>query len=71
MEGREPYLKIWQDLARDKSMIFLTGPRQAGKTTLAQIISRSFSNIHSDFYVLESPSLLFPPARGEKSNAEC
>ena len=44
MERREPYLKIWQDLARDKSMVFLTGPRQAGKTTLAQIISRSFSN---------------------------
>ncbi|MBN1841740.1 MAG: AAA family ATPase [Deltaproteobacteria bacterium] len=25
-------------------MIFLTGPRQAGKTTLAEIISRSFAN---------------------------
>ena len=44
MDTREPYLKIWQDLARDKSMVFLVGPRQVGKTTLAKIISRSFSN---------------------------
>ncbi|MDI6776740.1 MAG: ATP-binding protein [Syntrophales bacterium] len=44
MESRELYVKIWQDLARDKSMIFLAGPRQAGKTTLAQILSRSFPN---------------------------
>jgi len=44
MESRKPYVKIWNDLAKDKSMIFLTGPRQVGKTTLAQIISRSFAN---------------------------
>lgn len=44
MEERKPYIKIWQDLATDKSMIFLVGPRQAGKTTLAQIISDSFTN---------------------------
>ncbi|MFV1951670.1 MAG: ATP-binding protein [Nitrospinota bacterium] len=44
MENRGPYIKIWQELIRDKSMVFLAGPRQAGKTTLAQIISRSFTN---------------------------
>lgn len=44
MEKRKPYIKIWQDLAIDKNMIFLVGPRQAGKTTLAQIISDSFTN---------------------------
>lgn len=44
MKNRKPYIQIWQELARDKSMIFLSGPRQAGKTTLAQIISRSFKN---------------------------
>jgi len=44
MKRRTPYIKIWQDLAIDKSMIFLVGPRQAGKTTLAQIISGSFAN---------------------------
>ena len=44
METRDPYLKIWQELARGKSMVFLVGPRQVGKTTLTQIISRSFPN---------------------------
>jgi predicted AAA+ superfamily ATPase len=44
MKEREPYLRIWEELAGEKSMVFLTGPRQAGKTTLAQIISRSFPN---------------------------
>ncbi len=44
MDSRNPYVRIWADLAAGKSMIFLTGPRQAGKTTLAEIISRSFAN---------------------------
>ncbi len=44
METRDPYLKIWQELAREKAMVFLVGPRQVGKTTLTQIISRSFPN---------------------------
>ena len=44
MESRTPYIRIWEDLSFDKSMIFLVGPRQAGKTTLAQIISGSFTN---------------------------
>jgi len=44
METRDTYLKIWQELAREKSMVFLVGPRQVGKTTLTQIISRSFPN---------------------------
>jgi len=44
MESRDLYVRIWRDLAKEKSMIFLAGPRQSGKTTLAQIISRSFSN---------------------------
>jgi predicted AAA+ superfamily ATPase len=44
MEERKLYLKVWDELAQEKSMIFMVGPRQAGKTTLAQIISRSFTN---------------------------
>ncbi|MBU0970231.1 MAG: ATP-binding protein [Proteobacteria bacterium] len=44
MESRILYENIWEELARDKSMIFLAGPRQAGKTTLAESISRSFTN---------------------------
>lgn len=44
MKNRGLYENLWQELARDKSMIFLAGPRQAGKTTLANIISGSFTN---------------------------
>jgi predicted AAA+ superfamily ATPase len=44
MYQRELYHKIWQELAADKEMIFLAGPRQAGKTTLANIIAKSFAN---------------------------
>ena len=44
MIKRTSYIKIWHDLAIDKDMIFLVGPRQAGKTTLAKIISTSFTN---------------------------
>jgi predicted AAA+ superfamily ATPase len=44
MDTREPYRKIWQELSREKSMIFLAGPRQVGKTTLTTIISRNFTN---------------------------
>ena len=44
MENRTPYINVWKELARDKAMIFLTGPRQAGKTTLSRIIAGSFAN---------------------------
>ena len=44
MEQREAYTRIWKDLSSGKNMILLAGPRQVGKTTLAQIISRSFTN---------------------------
>ena len=44
MEKRKLYQDVWEELAQEKSMVFMVGPRQAGKTTLAQIISRSFTN---------------------------
>ena len=44
MKTRMLYLNIWRDLAADKRMIFLVGPRQAGKTTLANMISEPFAN---------------------------
>jgi predicted AAA+ superfamily ATPase len=44
MERRHPYLKIWETLAAEKSMVFLAGPRQSGKTTLAKIIADVFTN---------------------------
>jgi len=44
MEKRTPYVQVWQELSREKSMIFLAGPRQSGKTTLAKLIAGNFSN---------------------------
>jgi predicted AAA+ superfamily ATPase len=44
MESRELYTNIWWELASNKSMILLSGPRQAGKTTLARMIADSYTN---------------------------
>ena len=44
MEKRTPYRNVWQRLSQEKSMIFLAGPRQSGKTTLAKLIAESFKN---------------------------
>lgn len=44
MEKRTSYVHVWQELSREKSMIFLAGPRQSGKTTLAKLIAGNFSN---------------------------
>jgi uncharacterized protein len=44
MKKRAPYIHVWQELSREKSMIFLAGPRQSGKTTLAKLIAGTFAN---------------------------
>ncbi len=44
MKPRPLYLKIWRDLAAEKPMVFMAGPRQTGKTTLAQMISEEYIN---------------------------
>jgi len=44
MEKRTPYRNVWRELSREKSMIFLAGPRQSGKTTLSKLIAGSFTN---------------------------
>jgi len=44
MISRRLYVRIWERLSKEKSMVFLSGPRQVGKTTLARIISRTFRN---------------------------
>ncbi len=46
MYNRSYYINIWQELAAEKSMIFISGPRQAGKTTLSKLISRSYANTY-------------------------
>lgn len=44
MLPRPLYRRIFDDLIHEKSMIFMAGPRQAGKTTLAQSLAESYSN---------------------------
>lgn len=44
MIKRPVYMKIWDELSKDKNMVFLSGPRQVGKTTLASRISGTFTN---------------------------
>ena len=44
MKDRKLYRDLWQELAAHKAMIFLVGPRQAGKTTLARMIAKDFPN---------------------------
>jgi predicted AAA+ superfamily ATPase len=44
MYPRPFYQKIWQELAGEKPMVFMPGPRQTGKTTLAQWIAEGYVN---------------------------
>ena len=44
MLKRNIYTTLWHELAKDKAMIFMAGPRQTGKTTLAGIIAEKFTN---------------------------
>jgi predicted AAA+ superfamily ATPase len=37
--ARPAYVAIWTELAREKAMVLMAGPRQAGKTTLADLIA--------------------------------
>lgn len=42
--NRDLYINTWNIHSRFKQMIFIAGPRQAGKTTFTQLISQYFSN---------------------------
>ena len=44
MQTRPLYTDIWHTLSSDKPMVFMAGPRQSGKTTLAEMISRQRAN---------------------------
>lgn len=60
METRTSYLETWETLAADKGMVFMAGPRQAGKTTLARIIAEGFTNsLYFNWDILEHRAKLF------------
>jgi len=44
MRQRPLYLNAWEELSAEKSMVFMAGPRQVGKTTLCRQIMDFFTN---------------------------
>ena len=44
MIERPMYEALWADLVKVKSMVFMSGPRQSGKTTFAKRAAATFSN---------------------------
>ncbi len=44
MKQRPIYHAVWDELIKNKAMVFLAGPRQSGKTTFAQGLTRQFAN---------------------------
>ena len=54
MLTRSPYHQIWQILSEEKAMVFLAGPRQSGKTTLARQIAAGFTNsVYCNWDIIE------------------
>ena len=43
MEKRILYENIWKMLSAHKQMVFIAGPRQAGKTTFTQMLAEDFN----------------------------
>jgi len=51
---RPMYTAAWEELSAEKAMVFIAGPRQVGKTTLAETIARTFPNhLHVDWDVAD------------------
>ncbi len=71
MHRRDPYYGLWKELASEKAMVFISGPRQSGKTTLAQkIIAGNFANhVYFNWDVSTNKKLLIEhPAFFESAN---
>lgn len=70
MKERKLYLNLWRELAGHKAMIFLVGPRQSGKTTLARRIAQGFPNaVYFNWDLVTNKRLLIKdPAFFEKTD---
>jgi predicted AAA+ superfamily ATPase len=44
MIKRRLYLQMWKELSAYRQMVFVSGPRQSGKTTFAKMVARNFTN---------------------------
>jgi len=70
MIERNLYLDLWKGMSSDKQMIFISGPRQVGKTTLAKEIARGFKNsLYLNWDIISHKKLLVEdPSFFEKMN---
>lgn len=70
MRERPLYQAIWRELSAEKAMVFLAGPRQSGKTTLARSIAGGFPNqFYFNWDILAHKKLLLEnPAFFEQVN---
>lgn len=53
---RAAYLSVIRERLNDYPIVALHGPRQAGKTTLAQLLAKSQPDLEIHFFDLESPA---------------
>jgi len=59
MIKRTVYTDLWNELSSEKQMIFMSGPRQAGKTTFAKETAKSFKNsMYFNWDIVSSKKLL-------------
>lgn len=53
------YSTLWEQLSSEKQMVFISGPRQTGKTTLAKEIANSFKNsIYFNWDIISNKKML-------------
>ncbi|MBN2374736.1 ATP-binding protein [bacterium] len=65
MNEREKYKNCWDELSKDNKMVFISGPRQSGKTTLAkEIIAKDYPNLcyYNYDYVENKAKLIKEPS---------
>ena len=71
MLNRPLYRHIFKELSKEKRMVFLSGARRVGKTTLGELIGEGFLN--QDYLSWEIPQdrtrLIRSPPFSKRSNA--
>ena len=53
MEQRPLYENLWEELSEQKAMVFFSGPRQSGKTTIArQIAEKKAASVYTNWDII-------------------
>ncbi|MGA1824962.1 MAG: ATP-binding protein [bacterium] len=56
---RNLYRNIWNEFASYRQMVFITGPRQSGKTTFTEIIAKDYANsLYFNWDIIDNKSKL-------------